>query len=125
MKKTFITIGLATLLTIGLVSASGFLSPGGGTVSYNYTYISSANSTTTINPGGPGILGMITLDTPASGTVITAFDGTVASNTVIAKITLPGIATMAPATLIFGIRYQTGLTVQETGATTTLTVSSQ
>ncbi len=80
----------------------------------NHTNIAAA--TTTIASPRAGVLIGITINTPADGATITVYDSLAASGSTIATITLPADASaMAPRTISYGARYETGLAIVTTG----------
>jgi len=126
MRKTLLTVGVATLITAGVVYGVGLLAPSSNQTSYfNYSYIDTNNSTTSLKTTS-GILYALTIDTPATSSVLTLYDSTStsAAGTVIAKVTLPAtLLQQGPYTAIFDVYFKNGLVIQQTGNTSTLTVS--
>ncbi len=91
-----------------------------GTPSFN-DYTDAALATTTL-ANYPGILHTITVASPATSSVITVYDAasTSTASTVVATITIPSTA-VAPFTLTFDNIQTKGLTVVQSGATSTIT----
>jgi hypothetical protein len=90
---------------------------------YAYTFIATANSTTTIKSAA-GFIHTITVDNPNGSSTINVYDSTSGSGTQIAQFVLP-TSTAMPQTLTLDDAFTTGLTIQEKGNTSTITVSSR
>lgn len=89
-----------------------FANSGQASVSTNrYSYTNISTATTTVVKSGSGVLGRITVNTTAAGT-ITIYDNTAGSGTKIA--TLP--ASVAVGTYEYGVAFSTGLTIVTAGA---------
>lgn len=88
---------------------------------YSSSNITAAAPTTTVVRTGSGILHSITLNKPAATGVITVYDNTAASGTVLATITTP--ANPQPVTLIYDLYFQTGLTIVTATAAQDITIS--
>lgn len=88
---------------------------------YNSTNITAAAPTTTVVATGPGTLHTITLNKPLATSVITVYNNTAASGTVLATITVP--ASPQPATLTYDISFAIGLTITTATAASDITVS--
>ena len=88
---------------------------------YNSVNITAAAPTTTAVKTGAGILHAITLNKPTATAVITVYDNTAASGTVLATITVP--ASPQPVTLLYDITFTTGLTITTATAASDITVS--
>lgn len=92
----------------------------GTAVGYSYSRITT-QATTTLRTTGPGILHSITLNTPASGTTITVYDGDASTGTIIALITLPEANQVRSIT--YDAAYTNGLTVVTGVANSDITVT--
>lgn len=88
---------------------------------YNSSHITAAAPTTTVVKTGQGVLHSITLNKPTATAVITVYDNTAASGTVIGIITIP--ANPQPATLVYDVTFNTGLTIKTETAASDITVS--
>ncbi len=89
--------------------------------SYNALNITAAAPTTTVVKSGQGVLRAITFNKPVATGVVTIYDNTSATGTIIGTITIP--ASPMPVTLIFDARFDTGLTIVTSVAAQDLTVS--
>ena len=76
--------------------------------------------TTTVVKSAPGVLHAITLNNPVATSVITIYDNTAASGTIIGTITVP--ASPQPLTLRYDATFSTGLTVKTATASSDITV---
>jgi hypothetical protein len=84
-----------------------------------YSYLHQAGTTAGVTvKSGAGFLHALNLNTPVASTVVTLYDNTAASGTVIAVITLPGtLVSEGPSTAIYNVSFTTGLElVVATGA---------
>jgi hypothetical protein len=92
---------------------------------YSYSFMSTVNTTTTIKSAA-GFLHECTIE-PIAGattTVITIYDSTTGSGTKIASYQLQEPATaLYPITNTLNVTYATGLSIVQTGATSTITCS--
>ena len=88
---------------------------------YNSSHITAAAPTTTVVKTGQGVLHSITLNKPTATAVITIYDNTAASGTVIGIITVP--ANPQPVTLMYDVTFATGLTITTATAASDITVS--
>jgi hypothetical protein len=88
---------------------------------YNSTNITLAAPTTTVVKTGQGILHSITFNKPVATGVVTVYDDTAASGTVIATITTP--ANPMPVTLTYDRHFTVGLTVVTATAAQDITVT--
>ncbi len=70
---------------------------------------------------GEGALYSITLNKPTATSVITMYDGTSTSGTVIGTITIP--ASPMPVTLVYDVFFATGLFVSQGTAASDLTIA--
>jgi hypothetical protein len=88
-------------------------------------YTSATLATTTL-AAFPGILHTIVVATPIANSVITVYDSasSTTASTTVAKITIPSTAP-APFSLSFDNSMYSGLTVAQSGATSTLTAEYQ
>lgn len=69
---------------------------------------------TTVVKAGPGQLFAINLNNMAAASVMTVFDNTAASGTVIATYTQGAAAQVSPVTLFYDCKFNIGLTVLTT-----------
>ncbi len=76
---------------------------------------------TTIVKDGPGFFKSITLNNPVATSVITIYDNTAASGTILGTITIP--SSPQPVTLSYDIATQKGLTIVVATAASDITVS--
>lgn len=93
-------------------------------MAYNTNQYQSVNITgqsTTVVATGSGILHTITFNKPTATAVVTMYDNTAASGTVLGTITIP--ASPMPVTLTYDIRFGTGLTITTGTASSDITVS--
>lgn len=88
---------------------------------YSATNITLAAPTTTVVKTGQGILHAITLNQPVATGVITVYDNTSATGTVIATITVP--ASPQPVTLLYDAVFNVGLTITTATAAQNITVT--
>jgi hypothetical protein len=88
---------------------------------YNSTNITAAAPTTTVVKSAEGILHSITFNKPVATSVVTIYDNTAGSGTVIGTITIP--ASPLPVTLTYDIHFKTGLTIVTATAASDITVS--
>lgn len=80
--------------------------------------------TTTTLKTGPGILHNIIINTPLASGVITIYDNTAGSGTVIGTITLPGtLLSTGPISVPYHANFNTGLTIVTSGANQNVTVT--
>lgn len=93
----------------------------GTAVGYSASNITAAAPTTTVLRTGAGILHTITLNKPTATAVITVYDNTAASGTIIGTITVP--ANPMPVTLIYDAVFTTGLTIKTETAASDITVT--
>lgn len=93
----------------------------GNAVGYSFVNITLAAPTTTVVKTSAGILHTITFNKPVATGVITIYDNTAASGTVIGTITVP--ASPQPVTLEFDVAFGTGLTITTATAAQDITVS--
>jgi hypothetical protein len=88
---------------------------------YNYANITLAAPTTTVVKTTPGILHSITFNKPVATAVVTVYDNTAASGTIIGTITVP--ANPLPVTVTYDASFNTGLTLVTATAAQDITVS--
>lgn len=89
-----------------------------------YSHITAAAPTTTVVKSGAGHLHTLVINTPAANAVITIYDNTAASGTVIAIITQPAaLLSSGPTTVVYDIAFTTGLTIHTATAAQDITVS--
>lgn len=93
----------------------------GTAVGYSSTNITLAAPTTTVIRTTPGILHTITFNKPVATGVVTVYDNTAASGTVLATITTP--TSPLPLTLTFDAVFSTGLTITTATAAQDITVT--
>ena len=86
-----------------------------------------ATLATTTLAAFPGILHTIVVTTPVASSVITVYDSasSTTASTTVAKITIPSTPITAPFSLSFDNSFYNGLTVVQSGATSTLTAEYQ
>lgn len=88
---------------------------------YTSTNITLAAPTTTLLATGNGVLHTITFNKPAATGVVTVYNNTAASGTVLATITTP--ASPMPVTLTYDIAFGIGLAITTATAAQDITVS--
>lgn len=93
----------------------------GTATGYSSTNITLAAPTTTLLRTGSGILHTITFNKPTATGVVTVYDNTAASGTVLATITTP--ASPMPVTLTLDAVFNTGLTIVSATAAQDITVT--
>jgi hypothetical protein len=76
-------------------------------------YMRRSDISTWFPKAGPGVLQSISIHALGTGSVITVYDNTAANGQVIAMID----STAGLVTLIYGVQFNTGLTVVQTGTT--------
>lgn len=83
-----------------------------------YSFQNISSTATTVVKSGAGTLHTITINKPVASSVITIYDNTAASGTLIATITLPAtLLQEGPYSAIYDVSFSTGLTiVTATGA---------
>lgn len=69
---------------------------------------------TTVVKVGPGQLFGITLNNMAAASVMTVYDNTAASGTIIATYTQGAAAQVSPVSLFYDVKFNTGLTILTT-----------
>ena len=96
-----------------------------GTPAFN-DYTDAVSATTTLATY-PGILHAIVVGTPVASSVIKVYDAasTSTATTLIATISIPSTPITAPFTLLFDNIQASGLTVAQSGATSTFTAEYQ
>ncbi len=90
-------------------------------LAWNALNIVLAAPTTTAVKTSPGVLHTITFNKPVATGVVTVYDNTAASGTVIATITVP--ANPQPFTLTFDVAFNVALTITTATAAQDITVS--
>ena len=90
--------------------------------SYNYLYQSGTTAGVTVK-NGAGILHTLTISTPVASSVITLYDNTAASGTVITVITLPATLLEGPMTLHYDVAFNTGLELVVATGASVVTIS--
>lgn len=93
----------------------------GTATGYSSRNITAAAPTTTSVKIGAGILHTITFNKPVATGVVTVYDNTAASGTVIGIITTP--ANPMPVTLTYDLVFNTGLTITSATAAQDITVT--
>ena len=89
-----------------------------------FSHITAAAPTATVVKSGAGHFGKLCINTPAATGVITVYDNTAASGTVIAVITQPAVLlSTQPVCLPYDVAFGTGLTVNTATAAQDLTVT--
>lgn len=79
--------------------------------------------TTTVVKAGPCTLDSIVINTPLANGVITIYDNTAGSGTVVGTITMPAtLLTTGPYTVQYNAILSTGLTIVTSGANQNITV---
>ncbi len=86
-----------------------------------YTFRNITGQATTVLRTGSGILHTITLNKPTATAVVTVYDNTAGSGTVVGAITIP--ASPMPVTLTYDAAFSTGLTVVTATADSDITVT--
>lgn len=84
------------------------------------SYLNITGQATTVVKSGAGTLSRLVLNAPTATEVITIYDNTAASGTIIGKITIP--ASPQPVSIEFGVAFATGLTILTATASSDLTV---
>lgn len=90
---------------------------------FAYKNITLANPTTTVVKSGPGLLHLITVNKTAASGVITCYDNTAGSGTVIATITQPATLLASQISLPYDVAFSVGLTCVTATAAQDITVS--
>ena len=90
-------------------------------VGWKFLNITLAAPTTTVVKSGAGVLHTIVFNKPVATGVVTIYDNTAASGTLIGTITIP--ASPLPVTLTFDAAFGTGLTIVTATAAQDLTVT--
>lgn len=88
---------------------------------YISTNITLAAPTTTVVATGNGVLHTITFNKPVATGVVTVYNNTAGSGTVLATITMP--ASPQPVTLKYDVAFGVGLTIVTATAAQDITVS--
>lgn len=84
------------------------------------SYLNITGDATTTVKSGAGTFSRLVLNAPTATEVITIYDNTAGSGTIIGKITIP--ASPQPVSIEFGVAFATGLTIVTATATSDLTV---
>lgn len=91
-------------------------------VEQQYTPQNITTQTTTTVKSGQGLLHAIILNTPVASAVVTVYDNTAGSGTLICTITLPGtLLSSGPITVMINGKFSTGCTIVTSGATMNIT----
>ena len=90
---------------------------------FSYQNIVLAAPTTTTVKSGAGFLHSITINKATATGVITIYDNTAGSGTVIGTITQPAALLANQVTLVFDVSFSTGLTIVTATAAQDITVS--
>ena len=93
----------------------------GTSVGWLYNNIVLDAPTTTVVKSGVGVLHTITFNKPVATEVVTIYDNTAASGTLIGTITIP--SSPLPITLTYDVTFNTGLTIVTATAASDITVS--
>ena len=92
----------------------------------SYTNITLAAPTTTVVKSGAGFLHALVINTPAATGVITIYDNTAASGTIIGTITQPAaLLDGVGKSIIYNVKFTIGLTIVTSTAAQNLTVASR
>ncbi len=92
---------------------------------FSYTNITLAAPTTTVVKSGAGLLHCIQINKAVATGVITVYDNTAASGTVIATITQPAAVLATTQNCLYDVKFNTGLTVVTSTAAQDITVSTR
>ena len=95
----------------------------GPAVGYSFRNIVAAAPTTTTVRTGAGILHTLTVNKPVASSVITIYDNTAASGTVIGTVTLPATLLSDAFTLTYDAAFSTGLTIVTATGASDITVT--
>lgn len=90
-----------------------------------YTHITLAAPTTTVVNNAPGLLHSIIVNKTTANGVITCYDNTAASGTVIAIITSPAVVLQNQLQLTYDVTLAIGLTCVTSGAAQDITIASR
>lgn len=90
---------------------------------FSYTPITLAAPTTTVVKSGAGFLHAIIINKATATGVITIYDNTAASGTIIATITQPAAVLATSYVLPYNVSFATGLTIVTSAAAQDITVS--
>ncbi|OGM06045.1 hypothetical protein A2125_01490 [Candidatus Woesebacteria bacterium GWB1_43_5] len=90
---------------------------------FSYLNITLAAPTTTVVKSGAGFFHALTINTPAATGVITMYDNTAGSGTLIGAITQPAALLQNSNTVIYDVSFAVGLTIVTATAAQDLTVS--
>lgn len=92
--------------------------------SYSFTNIVLAAPTTTAIKSGAGLLHSVTINKPVASSVITMYDNTAGSGTLIGTITLPvALLSEGPYSGIYDVAFATGLTIVTATGASDITVA--
>jgi len=89
---------------------------------YSYTHQAGTTAGVTVKSGA-GFLHALTINQPVASSVITLYDNTAASGTVISVVTLPATIVSGPATLTYNVSFVTGLELVIATGASDVTVS--
>ena len=124
MRHLKIVLLIGLLLVPSWAFADGVLTPaGGGVQGYNKLNIVLAAPTTTVIKTGAGMLHLIQINKTTALGVITCYDNTAASGTLIGTITQPAAVLASQITLIYDVNFSIGLTCVTATAAQDITVS--
>lgn len=90
---------------------------------FSYLNITLAAPTTTTVKSGAGMLHLIQINKAAANAVITIYDNTAGSGTVIATITQPAAVLASQITMLYDVKFSTGLTLVTSAAAQDITVA--
>lgn len=92
-------------------------------VEQRFSYANMTTQTTTVIKGASGFLHSITFNKPLAAGVVTIYDNTAGSGTVIGTITFPATLLTDVGTYTYDVSFGTGLTIVTSGATQDITIS--
>lgn len=133
LEKTLLG-GVLSLMTIFLGFIASFVSaPQPKTLGSSvlnipvYSNTQITTSPTTTIAAYPGVLHSVTFNAPVSNSVVTVYDSatTTTPTTILETITIPSSSAQTPFTLVYDGNFTKGLTVVQTGASSTFTVNYQ
>ncbi len=86
-----------------------------------YSYLNITGQATTVVKTGAGILHALNINTPTATAVITIYDNTAGSGTIIGKYTIA--ASPQPTSVVYDAAFSTGLTIVTATASSDITVT--
>lgn len=91
-----------------------------------FAYTNITTQTTTTIKSGAGLLHNIIINTPVASAVVTVYDNTAGSGTLIGTFTLPAtLLSSGPISVLLDLKFVTGLTIVTSGATMNITVGTR